>query len=247
VSLCIPAGDPPGAGLHRVLNDLAVQALRDAEGLDGDFKVRTHAIRTGMKKFRALLRLAKPVIGASRREKLGRSIAEMKHALSAARDQVVVAAIAGEVLGKDAGNPDPAPEVHRDVLVKIATTLEQYTRDLDLHELEASALRTQWKRTRRRVRKSGKRARKSGAAEDFHRWRKRVKDLWYQSEALGALRDEAAAMVEPAKALSGILGREHDLTLAMDALDDLSKSDRRKLAKRREKCRRKALAIGRKL
>lgn len=245
MSLAIPAGENPGGGLHAVLVDLARQALCDAEQIDSDPEGRTHAIRTGMKKFRALLRLAKRVVERGQRRELLRLIAEMKDSLSRARDQVVIAEIAGEVLGKAdvAANPESSEGVAKEELAQLAETLEQRTRNLNLGGLDAGALCKRWKRTCRRVRKAGRRARKSDAAAEFHRWRKGVKDLWYQSEALAALSDAAAALVEPAKTLSGILGKEHDLTLAMESLKDLSKADCRKLAKRRKKCRRRAFAV----
>lgn len=247
MSLQIPAGENSGAGLHAVLIELARQALSDAERIDSDPERLTHAIRTGMKKIRALLRLAKRDIGGRRFRELSRSIAEIKNALSGTRDQVVVAAIAEEILGNSVDSDGARPGLPASALAEAAKILEQRTRDLNLDDLGAGALCKRWRQTRRRVRRAGKRARKSATAEDFHRWRKRVKSLWYQSEALEALSDEASVLVKPAERLSGILGREHDLTMAMEALHDLSKSDRRKLGKRRKKCRRKAFAAAKEL
>jgi hypothetical protein len=56
----------------------------------------------------------------------------------------------------------------------------------------------------------------SGHAEDFHRWRKRVKHLRYQLEAIGAAPEMVATFYE----LGETLGLEHDHTVFIAFCDD---------------------------
>ncbi len=70
---------------------------------------------------------------------------------------------------------------------------------LDLSALDESDLKRAWHRTCRRTRKAMKAAAKSGGASDFHAWRKRAKELWYQSEAIAKLDDKIAGPANPRK------------------------------------------------
>jgi CHAD domain-containing protein len=96
---------------------------------------------------------------------------------------------------------------------------------------------------------------KKPVPENFHAWRKRVKDLWYQLRILQPLNrvvlEKIAADVE---VLGELLGREHDFHFLLARLEKESGDDalRGELAqlhkvirKRGKRLRRNALELGR--
>jgi CHAD domain-containing protein len=248
MKLRLPPGKAAGEGLKSVLLRLARQARNDIEELGQDPAGRIHNLRTGMKKFRALLRLAaramkKPMRGAMRDR-----AAWIKDAMAGARDEHVVHGAIRRVLGEEAvarlgvHPPRIEPGSHAPEPLHLAVAeLVALTEALDLAELDESDLEKAWRRTRRRARKAMKAAAKSGEAGDFHTWRKRAKELWYQSEALAALDEDIASACKPAEELSDLLGDEHDLTISLETVNDLTRGDRAGLRAAREQARESAL------
>ena len=96
---------------------------------------------------------------------------------------------------------------------------------------------------------------KKPVPEDFHAWRKRVKDLWYQLRILQPLnRVVLEKIAADAEVLGELLGREHDFHFLLVRLDKESGDDalRGELAqlhkvirKRGKRLRRNALELGR--
>ena len=67
-------------------------------------------------------------------------------------------------------------------------------------------------KTFRKGRRAMARARQNPSAENFHEWRKRAKDLWYQVRLLEHTPDEVMQSYEKSlKHLEGLLGDEHNL------------------------------------
>jgi len=82
------------------------------------------------------------------------------------------------------------------------------------------ALRPGLKRIYGEARAAYERAEIGGEAELFHDWRKRVKDLWHQSEVLeGTWPVVMKEMAEQFHALADILGDEHDLSVLKAVLE----------------------------
>jgi CHAD domain-containing protein len=69
------------------------------------------------------------------------------------------------------------------------------------------------RRTFRASRKAMKRAQTRGRAADFHEWRKRVKDLWYQLRLAERLVSGLGSRIEEFRALETALGEEHNLVV----------------------------------
>jgi CHAD domain-containing protein len=144
--------------------------------------------------------------------------------------------------------PQVEPGSHAPEPLHLAVAeLVALTEALDLSALDESDLKQAWHRTCRRARKAMKAAAKSGGAGDFHAWRKRAKELWYQSEALAKHDDTIAEACKPAEKLSDLLGDEHDLTITLEAVDGLSRGDRARLRAAREETRESALQHGKSL
>jgi CHAD domain-containing protein len=251
MKLRLPSGKPAGEGLKTVLLRLARQAQDDIEELGQDPAGRIHDLRTGMKKYRALLRLAACAMKKPMRRAMRDRAAWIKDAMAGARDEHVVHGTILRVLGEEAVERHALHPLHADPgshapepLHLAVAELVALTEALDLSALDESDLKKAWRRTRRRARKAMKAAAKSGAAGDFHTWRKRAKELWYQSEALANLDEEIEEAREPAEKLSDLLGDEHDLTITLDALDGLSRDDRARLRAAREEMRESALHCG---
>lgn len=251
MKLRLPPGKPAGEGLKSILLRLARQARRDIEQLGESPVGRIHALRTGMKKYRALLRLAACAMKKSMRRAMRDRAAWIKDALAGARDEHVVHGTILRVLGDEAvarhGLRPPHVEAgsHAPEPLHLAVAeLVALTEALDLSALDESDLKQAWHRTCRRARKAMKSAAKSGGAADFHTWRKRTKEVWYQSEALAKLDDEIAGARKPAEKLSDLLGDEHDLTITLEAVDGLSRGDRARLRAVRQETRESALHCG---
>jgi hypothetical protein len=58
-----------------------------------------------------------------------------------------------------------------------------------------------------------RRAQITGQASDFHAWRKRVKNLWYQLRLAARLVSGLSRQIEEFKALETALGEEHNLVV----------------------------------
>ena len=91
--------------------------------------------------------------------------------------------------------------------------------------------------------------------ENFHAWRKRVKDLWYQLRILQPLnRVVLEKIAADAEVLSELMGREHDLDFLLARLEKESGDDalhgelmqlQKVIRKRGKRLRRNALELGR--
>src|SRR5437016_13226392 len=96
---------------------------------------------------------------------------------------------------------------------------------------------------------------KKPVLENFHAWRKRVKDLWYQLRILQPLnRVVLEKIAADAEALGEMLGREHDFEFLLERLEKESGDDalhgelmqlHKVIRKRGKRLRRNALELGR--
>ena len=251
MKLCLPSKLSSAEGLQTVLLSLARKADDDILHLAHDPEDRIHELRTGMKKYRALLRLASRDIPRKQRKGILAQVRAIKSEMAASRDDLVIFKTIQKGLGDEAieklglkhphgGEAKSASESLR----AAGAELVKMTSGLDFGDLDTHDLCREWKRNVRNARHARKTAKKSEDAADFHEWRKIMKDLWYQSECLAGLDSKIDAMREPAERLSDTLGEEHDHTIVLGAVKNLDDKDRERLEKERHCLRKKAIELG---
>jgi CHAD domain-containing protein len=258
--------------LRRAAKERLEHARRRLSGPRAATAASVHEARKDFKKVRALLRLARPTVdpAAFRRENealrnLGRSLADARSraALSGALQSLASAARPApsqRVVSRLLRTLLPPAEVRADTLERAVAALARASRSLPQalpSGGDLSALEEGLRRTYRAGRRALARARSESTPEDFHRWRKRAKDLWYQLRLLEpawppVLSPLAASLDE----LAQILGDLHDadevaqrLARPLDSrdLEAARRSLLRAVRHRRQDLRRRALGSGERL
>ena len=218
--------------------DRAVTELTDRVGDDPEQAV--HAARKAIKKERALLRLTRGSIGDRRRRQENRALRNTARRLSAARDAEALLATVDDLAERYAGQlPERtfevvrAPFVHRrdaqreelgssDLTHSAAAELAAVQGRIENWELTDGgwgALQPGLLRSYRDGRTAFQRAHAHGSGADWHQWRKRVKDLWYQERLLSGVAGPACAgQAKDAHRLADLLGDDHDLVVLRQAL-----------------------------
>jgi len=221
------------AAIRRLVRERIDEAVHELGRGGEDRHEGVHEARKRLKEIRAVLRLVRFSLG-DRFTVENRWYRDTARSLSAARDAQAVVESWDKLL---AWSPDGASGLdsaavrerlvsRRDRLagagaeLPVAVTLqglhaarERLTRwplaDGGFAAL-APGLRQSYRQGRRRMAD----AQASGADEDLHEWRKRVKDLWYHTRLLEPLWGEVMdARRRALKALSDALGDDHDLVV----------------------------------
>lgn len=218
--------------------DAAITELSERIGDDPVDAV--HTARKAVKKERALLRLVRDSMPAKRRRCENRTLRDAARGLSAARDAEAMLDTMDGLAERYAGQlPESTFDAVREQIAR--------ARDEERGELVGSALGdravgelgavrlgvSEWELKRggwsalegglRRSYKDGrrayKRARSHRGAEEWHEWRKRVKDLWYHQRLLATVAGPVVkGQAKDAHRLADLLGDTHDLDVLRDAL-----------------------------
>lgn len=213
-------------------NELSRAATRMVGGPEDQ---AIHDARKALKRVWALLRLLQPDLGRHYL-RLNGQLREVAHSLSGLRDAKAMldtlAFLAGEyrlipqtarrsiargltvqrrVAGRQARNTLRSAE---EVLQGIRAETERRVR-------EASS----WRAIRQGVKRGYRRAREAGAAleitsstAEFHRWRRRIKDHWYQCHLLERVLAQPRQRLARLAQLEEILGLDHNLAVLADHL-----------------------------
>jgi CHAD domain-containing protein len=216
-------------GLARVMRETIDRAAEELADQQADLPTRVHEARKRLKEVRAILRLARPALG----EEFAVQNARFRDAgqqLAAARE---AEALIERVLALRKSAHDPVERralsralrlltADRDAAVEdLGARLGEVDRQLSaarerLPEWEGvdgdRLLRRGLRRTYRDGRRALRVAQVTRAAADIHRWRKRVKDLWYHAQLMEAawpavMKCHSAVLHD----LSRLLGEHHDL------------------------------------
>lgn len=241
----------PEASLRRILTEELTSALTRLRAFSDPEAV--HGIRKNLKKTRALLRLYRE--GLPDQPAANAALREVAAALSARRDAAVRLATFDrlfpdlpETLGPlraqllvESRAPDAAPTAE---LAATLTDLRERMAGWQLKGKPAHVLARGLATTRRRAQRAAEAARAApDCPERVHDWRKRVKDLWYQSRLFAPVwPDLFRVLVAEADQLGETLGQHNDLAVLALHLrgvpgDVLSDSARALLATRIEAVR----------
>jgi CHAD domain-containing protein len=229
-------GETVAEGFVRCAADQLDRAVAElSERVNEDPIDSVHSARKAVKKTRSLLRLARGSLSAKQRRRENAALRDAARGLSAARDSEAMLATLDQLSERYTGQlPDATFQ-------QIREELEHY-RDQQRGELVASALGAQavselgavrvrvddwklkqadWKaiqyglwRTYLDGRRAAGRARSHRSTADWHAWRRRVKDLWYQQRLLAEVAGPAVAgQAKDAHVLADLLGDDHDLAV----------------------------------
>jgi CHAD domain-containing protein len=213
------------------MNPLAATEIARLEGLIAtltdpvDLNVSVHTTRTGIKRLRAFLRLARRSIGTTAYRIENGALRDTARLLAPARDTYVLIDT-----GRDLNASDRIVEAFTDEHAAAMTTFEAVSRIDAVHRMEAIVGRwaiMPWHgpdrrsvgagllRTYRRGLVDFETVRSAPSASAFHGWRRRVKYLRYQLELL----DAPKTMLLPFVELGDDLGLEHDQTVLFEVCD----------------------------
>lgn len=229
--------ETPAAGIRRIAREQLAKALVEIEKIsEAKARAAVRETRKRIKKVRALLRLICDELGEQIFDEENNRLRDVGRSLSAARDAQVQLNVL-EKLRQRAGQSKSAfrkttavlrreiaaattdlsakQASAKDTLLQIGDRLEGWPLDhLNLENLCGAQ-----KRFYRRGRKGLRCAESEPTPENFHAWRKRVKDIWYQARLLQGLNSVVLCEIaEAAKLLGQQLGELHDLAFLREKL-----------------------------
>jgi CHAD domain-containing protein len=217
-------------GVRRIAREQLEGALREiAVVTTGDEAAAVHATRKYIKKTRALLRLIRAEIGPEIFKAENRYLREVARGFSGPRDARVelqllqklreqaqlesmafaqTAALLQEEVATHVDSFGPQQREAEATLQRICDRIEGWPLDdLGIDDL-CCALRSSY----RCGRKCFRRVQDEATSENFHSWRRRVKDIWYQARLLQNLNAAALGEInQAARTLGQMLGDLHDL------------------------------------
>jgi CHAD domain-containing protein len=266
--------EPLPDGLKRVFREQIESALELCRHPAKQRAVTVHEVRKHLKKLRAAMRLAIPEVGKNRHAREDRCVRKIGRLVSDLRDAQVRLQTLIQLRDERAKGSQDSPFPHIEELLSLeresfsAAFAGWQTQAIpQLERVEARLLKwpvegLTWKRVCGAVGKIYKRGQRGLAktisdldAENFHAWRKPVKDLWYELRILQPLnRVVLTEMAHDAEVLGELLGQEHDLNFLWTRLekecgdealrDELARLEKR-IRKRGKRLRTNALELGR--
>ena len=212
----------PESSLHRILAEELTSALTRLRSVPDPEAV--HGIRKNLKKTRALLRLYRA--GLPDQPAANAALREIAAALSARRDAAVRLATFDQLFPE---LPEPLGPLRALLLSESRTSGDTPTADLamaltglrdrmadwPLKGKPARVLAQGLAATRRRAQRAARAARATPDRPNLvHDWRKRVKDLWYQSRLFAPVwPDHFRVLTAEADDLGETLGQHNDLAV----------------------------------
>ena len=231
--------EPLPDGLKRVFREQVESALELCRHPAKQRGVTVHEVRKHLKKLRAAMRLAIPAVGKNRHTREDHCVRKIGRLVSDLRDAQVRLQTLIQLRDDTAKGPKDSPFPRIEELLSLeresfsaAFAGWQKQAIPQLERVEARLLKwpldgLTWKQICGAVGKIYKRGQRGLAKtiddpepENFHAWRKRVKDIWYQLRILQPLnRMVLTEMARDAEVLGELLGREHDLNFLWDRLE----------------------------
>jgi CHAD domain-containing protein len=266
--------EPLPDGLKRVFREQIDSALRLCQHPARQRGVTVHEVRKHLKKLRAAMRLAVGEVGKNQHAREDRCVREIGRLVSDLRDaQVRLQTLIQlrEETAKGSGENyfarieellsleresfsaafDGWQKLAIPKLERVRERLSKWPLDGIIWKQICGAVENIYERGQRGLAKTIKKP----VPENFHDWRKRVKDLWYQLRILQPLnRVVLEKIAADAEVLGELMGREHDLDFLLARLEKESGDEalrgelaqlRRLIRKRGKRLRRNALELGR--
>ena len=220
--------ESPAKGVRRVCRErigAARERLRE-----GGHSAAIHGVRREIKKLRAIFRLVRGAIGRGTYRKGARALREAADYLAAPRDARVTLKAFEKLTGRSARR---FGGIERALRKNARREAERFRKDNSRRRAERllrqagsrvddlkikgtgwSAIEPGLEESYRRGREACRRARQQPSPENFHDWRKHVKDLWHYFCLLyPAWLAEGRAYTDELEWLGGRLGEHHDLFL----------------------------------
>ncbi len=219
-----------GVGVLRVAEDLIDSIVGSGQHPEQEEGEYIHHVRTAIKRLRALLRLIRPVVGEQFFNRENARLRKAGRRLAVARD----AEVAGETLKtlSVAGEPEkkavaaalaglesktqPGIDIG-EALREVKADLEQTKRNLQRLQLvkgEWEVVEAGLQDVYRQSRKRMNTALQDGGDEAFHKWRIRVKNLFYELELLEPVWPKRMdKMTSRLAKLQDKIGLDHDIAV----------------------------------
>jgi CHAD domain-containing protein len=218
--------------------DKSLRELRQADKLEA-----IHSVRKNIKKVRAILRLVRTEMRKKSYREYKDSLRQAADYLGGARDAHVKLQALETLISHHDRKLGPRPflylkRVLRENCLKAAAefsngksirAVDRILRRLSKEFLRLSLKESGWvavaqgiENSYRLGRKTMAKIRRHPADENFHEWRKRVKDLWYQVRLLCPISpEEMRALAQELKTLADRLGDDHDLVMLKQAAEEV--------------------------
>jgi CHAD domain-containing protein len=238
MSYRLKTDETPALGIRRIAREQLEGALGEIKGLiHHDEGAAVHATRNHIKKIRALLRLIRRAIGPEIFKGENQRLRDVGRSFSGSRDARVQLQVLEQLRAEAEQEKDAFPKTIAALKAEIADLaegfgaqrheaapiLQQISDRLEgwpLENIGSNDLCCALQRSYRRGRKWFRSVGADPVAENFHSWRKRVKDLWYQSLILRDLnRTVVCEIADAARTLSRQLGDLHDLAFLRHRLE----------------------------
>ena len=266
--------EPLSDGLKRVFREQIQSALELCRHPAKQRGITAHEVRKHLKKLRAAMRLAIGEVGKNQHAGEDRCVRKIGRLVSDLRDAQVRLQTLVQLRDEAAKAPKDNPFPRLEELLSLeresfsaAFAGWQKQAIPQLERVEARLLKwplenLTWKQICSAVEKIYKRGQRGLAKtigdpdpENFHAWRKRVKDVWYQLRILQPLnRVVLEEMAHDAEVLGELLGREHDFDFLLTRLEKESGDEtlrdevaqlQKVIRKRGKRLRTNALELGR--
>lgn len=226
-------------GLKRLFREEIRSALKETRRAARKRGEAVHEFRKHLKKLRAVLRLAADEAGKDRHKKADRCVRDIAKAVSDLRDAHVrlqtirqlherfrarafakIFCRIEDLLVLEAESFSAATAGWEKEVVPKLRTLEKQLAQRQLQDISWKQICRAVATSYRRGRKKLAEALKNPSADNFHRWRKEAKDLWYQLRLLAPLnRVVLEQIAKDARTLGELLGRHHDFAFLLSRLD----------------------------
>ncbi|HET9419150.1 MAG TPA: CHAD domain-containing protein [Chthoniobacterales bacterium] len=274
MSYRLKSRESPASGLRRICCEEIKAALAETKSRGRPPGAAVHEFRKHVKKLRAALRLTADEIGKVRYRREDRALRDIAKLASDLRDAHVRLQVIVQLHKKFRGAG--FARVFRRIEELLSLELSSFTaacagweakvanrfKAIEKHISSWRLNRLSWKQVCSAVAASYRRGRnqladtlKKPVPKNFHKWRREVKDLWYQLRLLSPLnRTVLEEIARDAETLGDLLGRDHDFAFLLSRLD-LERNDQvlrrertkleRLIKKRSKRLQRDAAELGR--